>query len=640
MLLKIREVTAGKFSYFIVGLISVPFALWGVNYYFQGGFDPAVIEVGSSEIPLSQFIERFNQRKREVEAAVGSSGQMPPDETIDREVVGSLVREALLIQEADRRNYRVSDAVLAREIMNFPDFMTDGRFDGELYRNLLGARRQSQAVFEESFREQLRRAQLRRAIETSSFTLPHERELFDRFLLEERSARYLRFPIENYIEPDGVEDERVRTYYDENLKRFVTPELFSLKYIELNVEDIAAGIEVDEGELLAYYDDNRDLFATPERRIFSHILVDPDRHGQNAAGRRAREVHEELEQGEDFAELAKLYSDDSLTADQGGELPPLVYEDLEEHLAAPLFALREGEFSEPLESDFGLQIFKLIAIESSARQAFGEVRDVVSEQFRREQAEAIYNEEASRLEILAYEYPQGLEQVAKSLETVDEVKSVGPLDMGGNEGPFRYPRIKAAVYEERVLNEYANSEMIEVEPGHALVVRVDEGAYQPSRQRSFEEVKGEISETLLKEDAWLAASAAVGEALGQLQEQSATQRVTLNELARQQSTVVRTLDFVRRNDGSATPQIVRALFRIPETVGGYTRARIGTDESYAIVEMTGVRLGETPLEEAGTEEEEPQLHLGTSEFNMVLIGFLQRTSVEVNAEEIEKYRSR
>lgn len=619
MLLKIRDVTAGKFSYFIIGLISVPFALWGINYYFQGDPDPVVIEVGSKEITLSEFNERFNNRKRRLEASLDAS-RMPPDQAVRREVMGALVGTKLMEKEAEEYRYRVPDALLARSIVEMPQFMTDGRFDKELYFNILSARRQSQIGFEQEIRGELLRTQMQRMIAGSSFALADEQQRYERFLFQERRVRYLEFPMERYITPGSVSSTRVRDYYEENQAQFITTDKVALKYVELRVEDIAAGLSVEEEDLRAFYADHRNVFVLPEQRTVSHILIDPGRHGRKESVERAAEVIARLDAGDDFAEMAAIYSDDSLTAEQGGELPPLAREDLDETIAEVIFELEPGDHSKPVRSDFGVQIFKLIAADSSKTQSFEEARDLVNEQFRLEAAENIYTETVVRMENLAYEYPDGLEKMVGEVAVLGGVRSTSPLDTSRREGLLAHPQVIRAVYSDEVLEQARNSEVVEVGEGHAFVVRVDEGAYQPGRQRSYEEVRSEILATLLEDDAWLRASAAVEDVGKRLQEEG----VTFDTLAEERSLSLHQLEFIRRGEGLETPAIAQAAFLLSEAVGSRGQVRMSSAESYALIELVEIRPGEA------VEEEQPQLSFSGAEFGAVLQGTLESVSLEIH----------
>ncbi len=624
MLLRIRQATAGKFSYFIVGLITVPLALWGISYYFQGAFDPVVIEIDSVEVTLSEFNQEFNQRKRDLAARVDAS-QMPPDDAIKQEVVSHFVRGGVEAYNADVYRYRIPDSVLAENILGMSEFWVDNRFDKELYTSALKARRISQSGFEENIRNTLRKGKLHSVIEESSFVLPYEDAVYEGFLFEERQGRYVGLPIEDYMVFGSVPTTRAETYYVDNEKRFVTADRFALEYIELNVEEIAAGLVIEAEEAEAYYDRNVELFSAPQRRILAHILVDPGRHGESGAEERAGEIHAKLQQGEDFSELARSYSDDAFTAEKGGGLPPLARDDLDEEIAEVVFALDVGDFTEPIKSPFGVQIFKLIEVEPVLSRSFEEASGEIYMRLKLDLAEQVYGEAVEQLQLLAYEYPDGLDQVASQVGTgTVVVKSASPLDIRKREGPFQYPEIRSVVYTDQVFEFEENSEVVEIgDGGHAFVVRIAEGGYEAGRQMDFAEVEDEIVEILRKEDAWKAAGVAVEAILKRLQAKD----TTLDELAHEHAWTIKDIDFVRRDDQELYPGLVRALFLMPSQAGGHTIG-LASDTAYAVIELLKVRLGEF------LPEEKQELDRSRDEYWSVLSAILENTPVEIDSEEI------
>ena len=623
MLLRIREVTAGKFSYFIVALITVPLALWGISYYFQGAFDPVVIEIDPVEVTLSEFNQKFNERKRDISSNTSES-QMPPDDAITQDVIGHFIREGLLAHDINEYRYRIPDSVLADNILSMSEFWSDNRFDRELYARGLKARRISRSGFEENIRNTLLQGKLRRVIEESSFILPYEDIAYEQFLFEERRGRYLELPIAAYVKSDDIPATRTEVYYVENEEKFATSDRFALEYIELSLEKVTSEVVVEAYEVRSYYDGNMELFSLPQRRKFAHILIDPDRHGDSGAEDRANEIHEKLRQGEAFSELAEEYSDDDFTAQAGGELPPLSRDDLDEEIAEVVFALNAGDFSEPVESRFGLQIFKLLEIEPAVSRSFEEVRDEIHASFEADLARRVYDETIEQLRFLAYEYPDSLDEVANQVEAVTvAVKSTSPLNVNRREGIFQYPEIARAVYGNRVLELGENSRVIEISNGHAFVVRIAEGGYQVGRQKGFEEVEDEVVEILRKEDAWKDAGVAARKMLQRLQEKE----ITLDELAREHSLEIEDIDFVRRDDRQLYLGILRALFLMPRVAGSHTLG-ITSNTAYAVIELLEMRRGEF------LPEEKQELNRGLEEYRIVLNAMLEKVPVEIDSETI------
>ena len=111
---------------------------------------------------------------------------------------------------------------------------------------------------------------------------------------------------------------------------------------------------VTDEEIKQYYEDNKDQFA---KRDASHILVDDEKT--------AKEIKEKLDKGEDFAALAKEYSKDTANADNGGNLGEFSKGQMVKEFEDAAFALKEGEISEPIKTQFGYHIVKINKVSDS-----------------------------------------------------------------------------------------------------------------------------------------------------------------------------------------------------------------------------------------------------------------------------------
>lgn len=111
---------------------------------------------------------------------------------------------------------------------------------------------------------------------------------------------------------------------------------------------------VTDEEIKQYYEDNKDQFA---KRDASHILVEDEKT--------AKEIKEKLDNGEDFAKLAKEYSKDTANAENGGNLGTFSKGQMVKEFEDAAFKLKEGEISEPVKTQFGYHIIKLNKVADS-----------------------------------------------------------------------------------------------------------------------------------------------------------------------------------------------------------------------------------------------------------------------------------
>ena len=588
MLLKIREKATGWVAYAIVFFISIPFALWGIQQYFGWSDAPVALEVGDAEISTVQLGRAFAQRKRDVEAAV-QGGEMPPDRVILSQVVSEYLGQELLGQAVAHHGYEVADAVLAQVISELPQFQTDGVFDARKYTSFLQTQRIPKTAFEGNYREQLKRDQFLDAVRASSFILKGEQRRYAKLFNQQRKVRYVVVAADNFLEPGSIGEEQARRHYDANKDQYRSVLRARFRYVEIKAEELAAAQPVDDDEIARYYEENSDEFSFPEKRRLRYILVSTEERDARESAARVEQITARLAAGGDFAEIAREYSDDPLTAESGGELPWLSAEDLgTEDLRAAVFALDEGAVSEPLAGDFGVQIFQLVEVEPFRRQPLAEVREQLAQSLKMRRAEETYSGLVSELSNLAYEQGELFFGVlSREYGNLVPIRISGWLEADKEEGLFAYPRAKQIALTRLAAGEEYNSGLVEVERGHALFFALEE-KIDPLPQE-FEDVKDDIIASLLarraeqkareRRDEWLAALRTGAETLDSLTADGAFAPVDagyINRFDTEQPAAVVATAFLMRQTQAATPAYDPVL----------------AEGDAAIVELSGVRTGD------------------------------------------------
>jgi foldase protein PrsA len=153
-------------------------------------------------------------------------------------------------------------------------------------------------------------------------------------------------------------------------------------------EKITADIEVNDGEVRNYYDDNREEFLVPAQIKASHILAifpwmedgsEETEEGRKEALDKIEMIEDKLKDGEDFEELARQYSDDQSTAENGGDLGYVSEGQMVEEFDRALFLLDEGETSSIVETVFGFHIIKAFDCKEEYYQDFEEIEEDLRE---------------------------------------------------------------------------------------------------------------------------------------------------------------------------------------------------------------------------------------------------------------------
>jgi peptidyl-prolyl cis-trans isomerase D len=520
MLQKIRDKATGWIAYAVIILISIPFALWGLNEYLGGAPDRVVAEVNGVEISQRAFQQEYQSQRQQLASMFG--GRIPSgavdDQVLRDNALQQLIRRELVTQMAEKKGFRISGQAVAAEIRRIPGFQRDGAFDPERYRQILDAQRRSPAEFESLMRQAMLMEQFESGYRQGAF-LPGP--MLDDYLMlrnERRQVSVHTVPAEAFVDEIQVDDTRVAQYYEENADEFRTPERIRLAYLMLDESTLRDEVSVTESDLRREYEQRMDQFTRPEERRARHILVSvPDDAGPDAvaeAEERARDLRRQIDEGADFAELAAEASDDPLATTGGGDLGFIARGDMDPDMEAVLFTLREGDVSQPIRTRLGFQVIKLTEIRPAERTPFAEVREEVEAEYRSRRIENLQIELTERLLTESYEQPGSLDPAAEA--TGLEIRHTDWFTReGASEGLAAEPEVLQVAFSDDV-RDGRNSDLIDLPDGRVVVVRIEDR--QAAAPRPLEEVADEIRLRLVWEEARARGEAAGEQALERLRE--------------------------------------------------------------------------------------------------------------------------
>ncbi|WP_299788069.1 SurA N-terminal domain-containing protein [uncultured Shewanella sp.] len=501
MLEKIREGSQGVIAKSILVLVILSFAFTGVSSYLGSSTEAAAAVVNGEEISESALEQAYQNERARLEQQLGEMfAALSADEqylsSVKQSVLERLVAEKLLDQTAAELGLRVSDAQIKNAIMTEPAFQTDGQFDNDRYQAILRQLGYQATSFKNMMRTDMTRRQLVASLVGSEFVLPGEASYLADIQGQTRDIRYHVVDATPFIASADVTDEQAKSYYDANLAQFMSPETVSLEYIELNAKNMADNVTVSDAEAQAYYDENKLQYLKAEKRLAAHILVslgDDD----SAAKAKADAIYAKLQAGEDFAELAKAESEDTFSGEQGGQLDWFEQGVMEPAFDDVLYSLSEGAYSDVVKTSFGYHIIKLLGVQPGAEAPFEDVKDKIIAQLKEKQAIDQYFGLHQTLADVTYEVPDTLSEAAQELGV--EVKSTPVFSRNSAPAPFDNPEVLKAAFSASVLLDGMNSDVIEIESNHAMVVRIK--SHTAAGTVEFSKVKSAIVERLQQEQA-------------------------------------------------------------------------------------------------------------------------------------------
>ena len=580
MLQNIRQKITGPMALVVLALLCIPFIFVGYNYggMAQGGF---AVKVNGQEIPPQQIRVAYQNQAARIREQLD---EIPPvlEDQLRQAAYEGVIRSTLLTQYLREQGYRVSDAAIQQSIREIPAFQENGQFSFELYRGLLAARGIVPARFEADQRRALQIDQLQSAVEATAFSTPSELRRYIELDRETRTISYLEFGIEDFMDAVEIGDEELQAYYDSHPELFQTPASVTFDYIEISRDTIAERITPSEEELRAYFEDVKDSYTRDQERNPSHILVTTDERSEDEARALAAELTERAKTGEDFAELAAEYSDDTLSAEQGGDLGWVARGQFVEPVEEAVFDMEEGEIRGPVESEFGFHVLRLDGVRGGGSPSLDEVRDEIVAAYRAERIGEQYLELSNALADQLFDTPN-LTEAAAALDM--PMRTAEDYTRSGSAELAPAPTLLDTLFGENAVPEGATSDLLNLAEDRVMVVQVTERR-EASRQ-PLADVRDEVERRARREAAAVMARAKLEELRANVEGgtplEEAAAEVEAEAVADRQ---------INRNAPDLPQALVAAVFSAEMPADGAKVGSVATaDGGYVLYRLTNISPG-------------------------------------------------
>jgi len=498
MLLTIRKKSQGWVAWLIVLIIAIPFALFGINSYFEGAGQVTVAKVDGEKINAQTFANAMEQRRRFFRSQLGTNFDpaMVDNPEFRLQVVEGLISNRLIQSYARDNGLRLSDDALLTSIVENQTFQVDGKFDQDTYRRAISARGYSTEGFEQQARVTGGIDQVQTALQGSALVNPQEVDQLLTLMLQQREADYVVLSAADVLGEMTVSDEESREEYEANEANYQQAERMKLDYLSLSIDDLMSDIELDDEEIQQAYEANKGKYLSPETRMASHILFtvkgSATQAEQEEVLTRANGVLERIRAGEDFAALASEFSEDPGSKLKGGDLGIIAEGQMVPNFEKVVYSMAEGEISDPVQTEFGYHIIKLNKLDGAVARPLKDVRDEVAKAEKQRLAAIQFNESAETFRTMVFEEPDNLDVAAEALGL--ELKTSDWVTRDNGKDAFSNPRVRATAFDSVVLDEALNSDVIELEDGSLLAMHKNE--HQSQITRPFEQVKMDIESSL------------------------------------------------------------------------------------------------------------------------------------------------
>ncbi|WOC77751.1 SurA N-terminal domain-containing protein [Stutzerimonas frequens] len=581
MLQNIRDNSQGWIAKTIIGIIVVLLALTGFDAIFNAASNSqTAAEVNGEEISRYDLDQAMNMQRRQLAQQLGSDfdPSMLDERLLRNAALGSLIDRMLLLQSAKSADFAFSREALDQLILQTPEFQVDGVFNAARFDQVLQQMGYSRVQFRQLLEQEMLIGQLRAGISGTGFVTDQQVENFARLEMQTRDFDTLTIPARS--DTIEVSDEQISEYYEANADRFRTPEQVIVEYVELKKESFFDQVEVSDEELQALY--QKQIANLAEQRRAAHILIETGAEsGDDEAKAKIDEIAARVKGGEDFAAVAKEVSQDPGSANEGGDLGfagPGVYDPAFEEA---LYALKEGEVSAPVRSEFGWHIIKLLGVQSPEVPSLESMRPELVRELKAQQVEQRFVEVSKQLEDSAFE-ASDLAQPAQELGLM--VQTTEPFGRDGGQGIAANRQVVQAAFSDEVLVDGANSSVIELDPDTSIALRVKEHL-QPAAI-PLADVRDDIVEQLQQS---LAAERA--------QEKGERLLADLRN-GEQADGQWQTIEAAGRSQEGVAPALLQQVFRMPRPAeqGKPSYAGVAlSNGDYAVVRLNGVNEPEASL---------------------------------------------
>jgi peptidyl-prolyl cis-trans isomerase D len=501
----------------LVLLIIPSFVLFGVDGYNNMGDRGAVVaKVDDLEITQQEWDAMHQQEVDRIRASAPN---------LDAKLLGSeearyaslerMVNDRLIAVAAEKQLLVTSDQRLAIYLQQDPSIASlrgpDGKLDMDRYRQLAASQGMTPEMFEARVRRDLSNQQVLASLQASAVASQRQTDAALQAYLQRREIQVQRFEPAAFAAKVQVTDADLEKFYQAESERFRSQETADVEYLVLDASALAKNIQLPEQDLKTYYEQNLQRLSGQEQRRASHILINAAKDAPAADREKARAKAEALladvrKDPKSFAELARKNSDDPGSAANGGDLDFFAKGAMVKSFEDATFALKKGDISAVVESEFGFHIIQLTDIKAPAAPSFESMRTQLEADLREQQAKRQFAELAETFSNSVYEQADTFKPVADKLKlSIQQAQGLSRIPTPAKTGVMANPKVLEALFAEDSISKRRNTAAIEL--GNNTLVSARIVNYRAAAVQPFGDVKEAVRTQFLLEQSQALAKA-------------------------------------------------------------------------------------------------------------------------------------
>lgn len=406
MLKVLRKRKRSWMIFLILGAIIMVFVLWGVGN-FKMDKTTVAASVNGKSITATAYVRAYQQQINYYRNILKDQFN---DEFLERmnlkqNTIQMLINTELQLQEAKKQGITVSTDDIQKKIASVQVFQKGDVFDKGQYLQVLKANHLLPGDYEKGVKDSLIIDKVQKKI-TDAINIT-DKGIEDAFAGENKKINLQYIAVDGAsFEKDAVAaDGEAQAYFEKNKASFKLPTMIKAAYISIPFKDLLQKAKISEAEIKQYYEKNINEFQAQKQVFARHILIRPAsgasdmKKAKEEARKKAEDILSSLaKKGEDFALLAKKYSDDKASGSKGGSLGYFKQGEMVKPFEDAAFSLKKGEISSIIETEFGYHIIKIDDVKEARLMPFKETKDIITKKLTETSAKKLALDTASEIQ--------------------------------------------------------------------------------------------------------------------------------------------------------------------------------------------------------------------------------------------------
>ena len=498
MLDKIRNSTDSKLAKIILGIIIVPFALFGIDSYLSSvGSNVYIAKVNGVDISAQQY-QNTEAMIRDQMSDPNTDPALFDSPEFKKAVLDNIISTELMNQSIDKNGFVISDEQLGAYIVGMPDFQENGKFSQERYDQIVQYNNLTPKKLEDKIRNQMATQQAKDSLNRLIYVPTEITQPLVNLAYQKRDISLHEIKLDDYKKKIKPSDEDVKTFYDENTSNFIMPDRVKIEFLIYSVAGIVPSISITDEEVKEFFEANKGKFEANQQRRASHILFayQPGIDFEEKAKIRdlAQTTLNEIKKTPKiFENKVKELSQDIESAKQDGDLGFFSRTDMVKSFADAAFDLKVGDLSEIVETEFGLHIIKLTEIKGE-QVSFDKIKAQIKGELIYGKALDQYATNAENFNNTVYENSADLSVASKKFDL--EVQQSQWLSLDDAKRFFNNDAFANEIFAQESISSKTNTLAIEVSPNNLVSARVID--FSPSALQPLKEIKEKVVDLIIE----------------------------------------------------------------------------------------------------------------------------------------------